>query len=112
MNHKLNTCLTLIAILACTIIVDAKERIPFRMEGNLLLIKAKINGQTGEFILDTGAPDLIVNKAHFKTMLIPWADNNIVDFQGHASKAHFYTIDEFAIGEMLIRKPCINLHLT
>ena len=58
MIHRLNTYLTLALLLCFSIITEAKDKIPFRLEGNLLLIKATLNGQTGNFLLDTGAPDL------------------------------------------------------
>ncbi|NJO03598.1 MAG: hypothetical protein HC880_19660 [Bacteroidia bacterium] len=38
--------------------------IPFRRAGNLILVEGEVNGQAGWFILDTGAPNLILNAAH------------------------------------------------
>gem|GEM_PF-4997014 len=32
------------------------QSIPFQRSGNLILIQAKIDGRSGNFILDTGAP--------------------------------------------------------
>jgi predicted aspartyl protease len=41
--------------------------IPFTRAGNLILIEATVDGQTGNFILDTGAPYLVLNKTYFRS---------------------------------------------
>jgi Aspartyl protease len=40
--------------------------IPFNRAGNLILIKAKADSIEGNFILDTGAPGLILNMTYFR----------------------------------------------
>lgn len=40
--------------------------IPFNRAGNLILIKAKADTTDGNFILDTGAPGLILNMTYFR----------------------------------------------
>ncbi len=40
--------------------------IPFSRAGNLILIKAKADTTEGNFILDTGAPGLVLNITYFK----------------------------------------------
>lgn len=40
--------------------------IPFSRAGNLIVIKAKIDSIEGNFILDTGAPGLILNMTYFR----------------------------------------------
>lgn len=40
--------------------------IPIQKIGNLLLAKATVNGKTGNFIIDTGAPGLYLNANHFE----------------------------------------------
>ncbi|WP_224491590.1 pepsin/retropepsin-like aspartic protease family protein [Robertkochia flava] len=42
-------------------------RIPFDLADHLILLKATINGQYGNLILDTGAKNLVLNKVHFRT---------------------------------------------
>ena len=40
--------------------------IPFVKLGNLILVEADVDGQTGYFILDTGAPYLVLNATYFR----------------------------------------------
>lgn len=46
--------------------VITEFEIPFRLVKKLIVIEAKVDQQTGWFILDTGLPDLILNKNRFK----------------------------------------------
>ena len=46
---------------------DSSEAvIPFTRAGNLILIKAKADTTEGDFILDTGAPNLVLNITYFR----------------------------------------------
>ncbi len=45
---------------------EKKLIIPFRQVGNLILVEATIDEQTGYFILDTGAPYLVLNATYFR----------------------------------------------
>ncbi|NQV54174.1 MAG: aspartyl protease family protein [Flavobacteriales bacterium] len=40
-------------------------RVPLKRAGNLVLMEAKVDGQLGYFILDTGAPYLVLNETYF-----------------------------------------------
>jgi predicted aspartyl protease len=40
--------------------------IPFYRSGNLILIEATVDGQTGYFIFDTGAPYLVLNRTYYR----------------------------------------------
>lgn len=40
-------------------------RVPLKLAGNLILIEAQVDGETGFFILDTGAPYLVLNRTYF-----------------------------------------------
>lgn len=47
--------------------VDSTDSvIPFTRAGNLILIKARIDSLEGNFILDTGAPHLVLNMTYFR----------------------------------------------
>lgn len=45
---------------------SASFMIPFSRAGNLIIIKAKVDTTEGSFILDTGAPSLILNMTYFR----------------------------------------------
>ena len=36
--------------------------VPFRLAGNLIIVKGNVDGKEGNFIIDTGAPTLVLNK--------------------------------------------------
>ena len=40
--------------------------IPFTRAGNLILVKAKVDSTEGSFVLDTGAPGLVLNITYFR----------------------------------------------
>ncbi len=42
--------------------------IPFSKAGNLIIIQASVNNVSGNFILDTGAPGLILNATYFRNL--------------------------------------------
>ncbi len=48
------------------ICAKAVTTIPFRMVGGLILIEAEIDSIRGNFILDTGAPYLVLNSTYFR----------------------------------------------
>lgn len=44
------------------VIANKLVSMPFQLERGMIYVKAKLEGQTGDFILDTGAPGLIINE--------------------------------------------------
>lgn len=71
--------------------------IPFRRAGNLILIDAKADSIKGGFILDTGAPHLVLNITYFRdypAKAVPVAGGITGSFPS-ASKT---SIDEFSLG--------------
>jgi hypothetical protein len=40
--------------------------VPFKKVGNLIVVEAQIDSVYGNFILDTGAPGLVLNKTYFR----------------------------------------------
>lgn len=46
-------------------ITENTIRIPFKLADHLIIVKAKANNRVGNFIIDTGAETLILNKVHF-----------------------------------------------
>lgn len=61
--------ITIIALFFCVIQIQLEALstpIPFQWAGKLMVIKAKVNGQLGNFILDTGTSHLVLNDQYFK----------------------------------------------
>ncbi len=52
--------------LASIIIDSASSIIPFSMAGNLIVVKGQADTTEGNFILDTGAPGLVLNLTYFR----------------------------------------------
>jgi len=53
----------LIAIKTTT---TANTAIPFQLAGKLIIVRATVDGQAGNFILDTGVADLVLNARYFE----------------------------------------------
>ena len=51
-------------------IADASDfessEIPFELAGGMIIVQAKIDGKEGNFILDTGAPGIVLNAVNFE----------------------------------------------
>lgn len=74
------------------------QSIPFQRSGNLILIQAKIDGQSGNFILDTGAPYLVLNSTYFSDPATPLetASSLAGEFSVSNSSMHKLSIGETA----------------
>ncbi len=74
--------------------------IPFQKLGNLIIVKAKINGTIENFIFDTGAKKLVVNQ---KYLTIPESTKQLFEVRGINSKilnARDIKINNFQMGEI------------
>ncbi|MFL5810706.1 MAG: aspartyl protease family protein [Flavisolibacter sp.] len=75
--------------------------IPFSRAGNLIVVQAKADSIDGNFILDTGAPHLILNMTYFRNYPAtsqPDAEQNSVTGAGPAVVKT--SVDRFSIGSM------------
>src|SRR5882724_2638549 len=73
--------------------------IPFSRAGNLILIKAKADTAEGNFVLDTGAPGLVLNLTYFRkytAMTEPDGDNGGIT--GTADGGGHVMVDSLAFG--------------
>jgi hypothetical protein len=71
--------------------------IPFTRAGNLILIQAKADTTRGFFILDTGAPNLVLNTTYFRK----YASTSTTDNAGITGPVEFaqqINIDSFSFG--------------
>ncbi len=77
---------------------SSKNRIalPIRRAGNLILIKAKADTLEGNFILDTGAPYLVLNQTYFRNYRdIP--EQQSVGINGEAQSVKVVEVDSLLI---------------
>jgi predicted aspartyl protease len=72
--------------------------IPFNRAGNLILVKAKVDSVEGNFILDTGAPGLVLNLTYFRQYHTTIVEDR-GGVTGAVSAALQITVDSFAFGE-------------
>src|SRR5688572_19607948 len=72
--------------------------IPFTRAGNLILIQAKAGKEEGNFILDTGAPYLILNITYFRNAkLLPVSDGERGGITGSVARTEKTLLDSFRI---------------
>lgn len=62
--------------------------IPFTRAGNLILIKAKIDSTEGNFVLDTGAPGLVLNITYFRQYAVSAAGGDQGGITGGVSDVY------------------------
>lgn len=73
--------------------------IPFTRAGNLIVIKAKADTTEGNFILDTGAPGLVLNLTYFRDYPTTTESNaEQTGITGSSATALKTTVKEFNIG--------------
>ena len=71
--------------------------VPFELVGNTIFVEAVVNGEPGNFIIDTGAPKTFLNSAYFDGIAIPWQGDAVMDVNGHASGVSHYVMKELTL---------------
>lgn len=75
--------------------------IPFNRVGNLIVIKAKVDTSEGNFILDTGAPHLVLNLTYFRDYPITTRhDEEQTSIAGRGGAISKTSIGELTFGAM------------
>ena len=77
--------------------------IPVKIIGRLIVMEAKADDQEGAFILDTGAPTLILNQTYFRKKALP-TGNNGVGLAGSAGPSYSIVIDRFEFTGMIFER--------
>jgi predicted aspartyl protease len=77
--------------------------IPFSRAGNLILIKAKADTTEGNFILDTGAPGLVLNLTYFRNYLANNKDGEPGGITGNVATLQT-TVNKFFLGPVTWHK--------
>lgn len=72
---RLNLILAIIAS-SYSYAINQTTIVPFQFGGKLIVVQAEVWGQKGNFILDTGAHGLILNKNYFDTEHGEWLEVN------------------------------------
>jgi len=78
--------------------------VPFKQVGNLIEIKASINGIVRTFILDNGAPMLVLNSAYIKSDSL--SKKEAIQGQGSGGtidNMHIDTIDQFEMKDIQLK---------
>ncbi len=73
--------------------------VPFQLIGNSIFVEATVNEVTGNFLLDTGSPDLLLNSAYFKGIYLPQQPNSIQDINGHSCSTLHIKVRNLSIGK-------------
>jgi predicted aspartyl protease len=79
--------------------------IPFSRAGNLIVIRARVGDTEGNFILDTGAPRLILNLTYFRDLpLVSAPDGESGGITGSTSDNHPTVVDKLSYGPIHYHK--------
>lgn len=74
--------------------------IPLKRVGNLFFIEARVDSVTGNFLLDTGAPGLVLNQTYFRNTMM--GDGQLASGIGKSqSRVMRFLADTLAIGELI-----------
>ena len=75
--------------------------IPFSKVGNLIIVKAVVDSIEGNFILDTGAPYLILNVVYFRDYPVTvLSDHEPTGMTGGATLVNRTNVKAFSFGEL------------
>jgi hypothetical protein len=69
---------------------DSVISLPYKKIGNLIIVQAEVEGQQGNFILDTGEPGLCLNGRHFKDHTDMPFEASTTGINGHQQTVFFY----------------------
>lgn len=84
---------------------DSTSVIPFTRAGNLILVSGRADSTVGNFILDTGAPNLVLNLTYFRSYpAITSSDTENSGISGSVSGRIQVHIDQFAFGNIRYHK--------
>lgn len=55
----------IVSVGICSFVSASTQIIPFRISNGLMVIRAKVQGQSGNYIFDTGIPNMVLNARYF-----------------------------------------------
>jgi hypothetical protein len=71
--------------------------VPFKRAGNLIIVEAQIDSLEGNFVLDTGAPYLILNATYFRDLL-PIKEHEATGVNGVTDGSFTAIVHNFSLG--------------
>jgi hypothetical protein len=83
--------------------------IPFRTMGKLMVVQAKVNGIEGYFIVDSGAPFLVLNAKYFPHLGSPLRFMKVKGVTGDVGDVRTAVVNSFEWGG--IRAQSLNCHV-
>jgi predicted aspartyl protease len=79
--------------------------LPFNRVGNLMIVKARVDTTEGNFILDTGAPHLVLNLTYFRDYPIEThQDGEQTSISGRGDYIYKTKVRELAFGNMYFHR--------
>jgi hypothetical protein len=80
-----------------------KVTIPFEQRLGLVILNVKIAGEAYDFVLDTGAPNVLSKKLSDKLRSATVANQDVGDSQGNSSELAFVSIEELELGGLTFK---------
>ncbi|MCC8407475.1 aspartyl protease family protein [Mucilaginibacter sp. UR6-1] len=77
--------------------------VPIKRAGNLIIIEAKVDSITGNFVLDTGAPHLVLNATYFRDMP-RIANQESGGVNGEVANSFITEVQNFAILDLFYKR--------
>lgn len=78
--------------------------VPFQLIGNSIFVKGSVNGTKGNFLLDTGSPNLLLNNKYFQGIHLPTASLSIMDIHGQSQNAEHFVVTELSISNCPLKE--------
>ena len=80
----------------------------FQLVGGMIILKATVDDQTGNFILDSGSSHIIIHEKHFENKMIQVSSYHSADLTGSTRKLK-QTVVHFQLGNILERNQTVFL---
>ncbi len=75
--------------------------IPFTLAGKLIVVQGRADSVVGNFVLDTGAPNLVLNSTYFRDYPVNVVhDENETSITGEGNMSHRTTVQHFQLGTL------------
>lgn len=79
-----------------------ETNVPLTIVGKMMLLPGQVDGKSGYFLLDTGAPELILNHRHFPDHLV--TDWRVLIDLHHSTTVGRIQVDSFSVGQLYRRQ--------